>query len=388
MQIVIIGNGIAAVSAASKIREADKECGITMISDEGYAFYSRPRLIEYLSGKASFEQIIIKKEQWYKDNGIKLLTDSKVTSVNTLEKRVSGDFGEISYDSLIIASGAASFVPPFPGHDAKGVFALRTKEDADDIISMAVGVKSAAVIGGGLLGLETAFALIARGLKVTVIEFFDRLLPRQLDSEAAGLLQKALELKGIRFLLSKQTDKVTEEFNGLKIDFKDGASEKACMIVVSAGVRPNVSFLKDTGIEVNKGIKVNGMMKTNAEGVYAAGDCAEVNGALYGIWPAAKEQGEAAGAAITGAAVNYAGTVMSAKLKVVGIEVASAGDINITEKTESKSKTDGETFKKIFSENGIIKGGILMGNTADYMKLQKLIASKAPVADAVAQLSI
>ncbi len=377
MHTVIIGNGIAAVSAASKIREADKDCGITMISDEGYTFYSRPRLIEYLSGKAGFEQIIIKKEQWYKDNSIKLLTDSKVTAVNTSEKQVSGDFGKISYDKLIIAAGASSFIPPFPGHDLKGVFALRTKEDADEIISAALGVKSAAVIGGGLLGIETAFALTARGLKVTVIEFFERLLPRQLDFEAAGLLQKFLEQKGINFLLSKQTDSVYGDFNGLKINFKDGGSEKACIIVVSAGVRPNVSFLKDSGLEINKGIKVNGKMETNIEDVYAAGDCAEFNGALYGIWPAAKEQGEAAGAAVTGAYVNYTGTVMSTKLKVAGIEVASAGDINIKDNTETKAKTDGAAFKKIFCENGIIKGGILIGNTSDYMKLQKLLAEKA-----------
>ncbi|MGB9685558.1 MAG: NAD(P)/FAD-dependent oxidoreductase [Rectinema subterraneum] len=378
MKIVIIGNGIAATSAATKIREFDASCEITMLSDENTPFYSRPRLLDYLAGKVSFEQITIKNEQWYNKLNIELMSGAKVFSITPQENKIITSKGDISYDALLVASGASAAAPLFFRPDLKNVFRLRTKEDADRIIAATENARTAAIIGGGLLGIETGFALTSRGLTTTVIEIADRLLPRQLDAESSLLLKASLEEKGLRFLTGKQTAALDADREGLCITCTDATVLRADIIVVSAGIRPNVGFLEGSGVNVGRGIIVDEKLRTNIGNIYAAGDCAEFKGTLYGIWPAAKEQGEIAGAIIAGQDAVYNGSIMSAKLKVVGIEVASIGDIAVGPCTRTESQREGSSFRKLFYENGRLKGAILIGDTSDYFKLQKEIALPAP----------
>ncbi|HBE46594.1 MAG TPA: NAD(P)/FAD-dependent oxidoreductase, partial [Spirochaetaceae bacterium] len=378
MKIVIIGNGIAATSAATKIREFDASCEITMLSDENTPFYSRPRLLDYLAGKVSFEQITIKSEQWYNKLNIELVSGAKVFSITPQENKIITSKGDISYDALLVASGASAATPPFFRPDLKNVFRLRTKEDADRIIAAAQHVRTAAIIGGGLLGIETGFALTSRGLTTTVIEIADRLLPKQLDAESSLLLKASLEEKGLRFLTGKQAAALDADREGLCITCTDATVLRADIIVVSAGIRPNVGFLEGSGVNVGRGIIVDEKLRTNIGNIYAAGDCAEFRSTLYGIWPAAKEQGEIAGAIIAGQDAVYNGSIMSAKLKVVGIEVASIGDIAVGLGTRTESQREGSSFRKLFYENGRLKGAILIGDTSDYFKLQKEIALPAP----------
>lgn len=378
MKIVIIGNGIAATSAATKIREFDASCEITMLSDENTPFYSRPRLLDYLAGKVSFEQITIKSEQWYNKLNIELVSGAKVFSITPQENKIITSKGDISYDALLVASGASAATPPFFRPDLKNVFRLRTKEDADRIIAAAQHVRTAAIIGGGLLGIETGFALTSRGLTTTVIEIADRLLPKQLDAESSLLLKASLEEKGLRFLTGKQAAALDADREGLCITCTDATVLRADIIVVSAGIRPNVGVLEGSGVNVGRGIIVDEKLRTNIGNIYAAGDCAEFRSTLYGIWPAAKEQGEIAGAIIAGQDAVYNGSIMSAKLKVVGIEVASIGDIAVGLGTRTESQREGSSFRKLFYENGRLKGAILIGDTSDYFKLQKEIALPAP----------
>lgn len=378
MKIVIIGNGIAATSAATKIREFDASCEITMLSDENTPFYSRPRLLDYLAGKVSFEQITIKSEQWYNKLNIELVSGAKVFSITPQENKIITSKGDISYDALLVASGASAATPPFFRPDLKNVFRLRTKEDADRIIAAAQHVRTAAIIGGGLLGIETGFALTSRGLTTTVIEIADRLLPKQLDAESSLLLKASLEEKGLRFLTGKQAAALDADREGLCITCTDATVLRADIIVVSAGIRPNVGFLEGSGVNVGRGIIVDEKLRTNIGNIYAAGDCAEFRSTLYGIWPAAKEQGEIAGAIIAGQDAVYNGSIMSAKLKVVGIEVASIGDIAVGLGTRTESQREGSSFRKLFYENGRLKGAIFIGDTSDYFKLQKEIALPAP----------
>jgi len=374
MKIVIIGNGVAATSAAASIREYDTESVITMLSDEPAPFYSRPRLIEYLGKKVPFEKIIIHDEAWYEKNNIVLLSGARVDSVVPARGEVEGSFGLLNYDRLLIASGASAALPSFYGARLEHVFTLRTREDADAIAAAATRSRTAVIIGGGLLGIETAYALAERGLSPTVIEVFDRLLPRQLDDESARILQDMLAQKGLSFLLAKQTASISNEFGRVKILFKDDSALGADMAVISAGIRPNISFLRNSQIEVRRGIIVDTRLRTNVANVYAAGDCAEFEGNIYGIWPAAKEQGELAGKAIAGQKVAYRGSLMSAKLKVAGIDMASVGDIISDSRTRADSWRDGNSFKKLFYEDDRLKGAILIGDTRDYFKLQKEIA--------------
>ena len=378
MKIVIIGNGIAAVSAAAKIREFDTLSEITMLSDENTPMYSRPRLLEYLAGKVSFEQITMKNEQWYGKHSIELVTGAKVLSVTPQENKIVTSGGDISYDALLVASGASAATPAFFRPELKSVFRLRTKEDADRIIAATEHARTAAIIGGGLLGIETGFALTSRGLTTTVIEIADRLLPRQLDAESSLLLKASLEEKGLRFLTGKQTAALDADRQGLSITCTDATVLRADIIIVSAGIRPNVGFLEGSNVNVGRGIIVNEKLRTNIDTIYAAGDCAEFKGTLYGIWPAAKEQGEIAGAIIAGQDAVYNGSIMSAKLKIVGIEVASIGDIAVGPLTRTESQREGSSFRKLFYEHDRLKGAILIGDTSAYFKLQKEIALQAP----------
>ncbi|MEW6602062.1 MAG: FAD-dependent oxidoreductase, partial [Nitrospirota bacterium] len=209
MKYVIIGSGVAGTTAAEKIRKHDSGGEITILTDEAVPFYSRIRLIEYLAGEADKQGIVIHKDDWYVKNNIKLALNSPVSSVDKENKKVmTADGNAHSYDRLLIATGGVSFVPPIPGSDKKGVFTLRTIRDADDIIKFAKSVKKVILIGGGVLGLEAGNSLRKTGHEVTVVEFFPRLLPRQMDPEGAEVLRAQMEGMGFKFYLGAKSKEI------------------------------------------------------------------------------------------------------------------------------------------------------------------------------------
>jgi len=379
MNIIIIGNGIAATSAATAIRQYDLTSSITMLSDENTPFYSRPRLTEYVAGRVSFEKIVIHDEPWYAKHHIRLMKGVKVHSVHPENHEILGTFGALQYDKLLIASGASPAFPGFFVPGMKNVLGLRTKFDADTIIEASKKAKSTMIIGGGLLGIETGYALAERGLSTTIVEFFDRLLPRQLDVECAAILKDMLEKKGLRILLNKKTESLSlqdnlQERTPIVAHFADGEDLAAEIVIISAGVRPNLSFLNGVAIAVGRAITVDQHMQTSIPDIFAAGDSAEFEGRLYGIWPAAKEQGEIAGAAIAGYPVDYHGSIMSTKLKAAGIDVASIGNIVAGPSTLTETKRNEVSYKKFFKENDRLSGAILIGDTSEYFALQKEIS--------------
>ncbi len=377
MKIIIIGNGIAGISAAETIRNKSKDIEIVMYSDEKYYHYSRPRVIEYLSGKVSAEKIIIKNKGFYEENNIKINLEEKVKSIDVNNKKIILENGRSdNYNKLIIAAGASSFLPPAKGSDLNGVFTLRTIDDADKIIKFSQNKKRAVVIGGGLLGLESAMSLKNQVEEIFVVEFFKWLLPRQLDNEASLFFQNIIEKKGIKILLDKQTEEIKNENDKLKVVFKDGEIIETDLVLFSAGIKSNLEIVKDTGIECGRGIKVNEYLETSVKDIYAAGDIAEFNGVIYGIWPAAKEQGMAAGLNAVGEKFKYAGSVLSTKLKITGIELASIGNIEQKEGIKVITKKDNEKFIKLFLKDKILTGAILIGDTKNYQKFQDLIKSK------------
>ncbi|PKL93007.1 MAG: NAD(P)/FAD-dependent oxidoreductase [Candidatus Goldiibacteriota bacterium HGW-Goldbacteria-1] len=382
MRVVIIGSGAAGATAAEEIRKADGSCEITVISDESYPYYSRPRVIEFLTGKVPEEKIFIKKSEWFAENKIELLLSTFVEKIDTAAKQVKAGGVMINYDKLIIAAGASSFAPPFPGAKDKGVFTLRTIDDAKSIMQYAQGRKKAVVIGGGLLGIEAANSLKEHGLKVTIVEVFDRLLPRQLDGQTAAILKEKLENMGLNFILNKQTTAIEDKQGKKTVKFADDSFEETDMVLISAGIRSNLKIIEGTNIDKMLGIKIDGFGRTNMDSIYACGDIAEFNGRVYGIWPAAREQAIAAASHITGGNAEYKGTVMSVKLKVAGIELASMGDIS-GDGTEVEVKKENENFKKIFIRDDKVAGAILIGNTGDYVKIQKMIKEGSNYTDAL-----
>jgi len=377
VRVVIIGNGGAGISAAGEIRKNMPDAEIAIVCDEPYYHYYRPRVIEYLAGKASVDDITVRKKEWYDKNSISFLSGTRVTKIDADGKKIKISPGEdIIYDKLIIAAGARSFLPPFPGASSKGVFTLRTVKDADKILEYSRDRKKGVIIGGGLLGIESGAALAARGKDITIIEFSDRLLPRQLDGPGSGALTGMLEKKGIKFLFPRKTSGIDKTEGGkLRINFENGEPVETDFAVVSAGIRPDLSLTGGTDIKADRGIMVNELMETNVKDIYACGDIAEYKGRVYGIWPAAAEQGSACGRAIAGKGPPYNGTVMAAKLKVAGINLASAGKTEAGEGEKELTEKSGEVYKKLVVKNDVIKGAILLGDTGSYVKVQKYIKS-------------
>jgi nitrite reductase (NADH) large subunit len=377
---LIIGNGVAGTTAAENIRKQDKEANITIVTDEDLPFYWRIQLNEYISGDITEEQLSAKKEDWYRDQNISLKLKTRIVGADPQKKvAVTKDEEELAYERLLIATGSHSFIPPIKGSEKEGVFALRDVKDARDISAYAKNIEDVILIGGGLLGLEAGNALRKLGKKIMVVEFFPRLLPRQLDVDGAGRLQKIMEGMGFSFRLGAKTQEITGDDKASGVLLEGGETLSGQMIVISAGVRPNLELADPLGLKTDKGIVVDERLQTNQPDIYAAGDVAEFRGMPYGIWPAAMEQGKIAGINIAGGKATYNGTTMANTLKVVGVDLASAGNIDAENEFESKVTTDEDQYKKIVLEDNKIIGCIMLGDTKGFNEITKMMSEKRDV---------
>ena len=377
---LIIGNGVAGTTAAENIRKLDKTGKITIVTEESTPFYYRVRLPEFMSGDLAEDKLSAKKDQWYKDQGIDLRLNTRIQGASPGKKAVTTQsHQEISYDRLLMATGSRSFIPPMKGSDRKGVLTLRTIPDARNIVAWAKNIQKVVLIGGGLLGLEAGNALRKLGKNLTVVEFFPRLLPRQLDVAGGGRLQTIMEGMGFSFRLGAKTQEIKGDDRVSGVLLEGGELLPAEMVIISAGVRPALELAKALSLDHDKGVKVDEQMRTNQPGIYAAGDVTEFKGIPYGIWTAATEQGQIAGTNMAGGNALYKGTVMANTLKVVGIDLASAGNIDAESKLESKVLTDQKVYKKIVLENDQIAGCIMLGDTKGFTKITKMMSEKQNV---------
>ena len=384
---LIIGNGVAGTTGAESIRKQDKKGNITMVTDEDIPFYYRVRLNEYISGDLTEQDLIAKGERWYEDHNIDLKVRTQIVGAKPHEKVViTEDNQRLPYDCLLIATGSHSFIPPIKGSEKRGVFALRSIKDARDISTYAEDSKEVVLIGGGLLGLEAGNALLKLGKRVMVVEFFPRLLPRQLDVDGAKRLQSIMEEMGFSFRLGAKTQEITGDDHVSGVLLEGGETLAAKMVIISAGVRPNMEMAGPLGLDHDKGIKVNEHLRTNQSDIYAAGDVAEFKGMLYGIWPAAMEQGKIAGTNMAGGNVIYKGATMANTLKVAGIDLASAGNIDAENEFESEVVTDEKIYRKIVVDNNKIIGCIMLGDTKGFNKLTKAMSEKLDISQIKDQL--
>jgi nitrite reductase (NADH) large subunit len=380
---LIVGNGISGINTAEVIRERDKEGRIVVISREKYPYYSRPQLIEFLAGNITIDQLPFYPEEWYKEQNIEIHCDENAIKVDTQRKILITDKDEYSFDKLILATGAIPFKPNIENINAEGVFTLRNIDDALSILSYIKEKERVILLGCGLLGLETGRALSQRGLKIIGLEFFPRLLPRQLDEEGAKILQNIIEKKfSFEFYLGVKAQKIigSKRFEGIELE--DGRKIMGDMLIVSAGIIPHIEVAKNSGIETNKGIIVNNFMETNIENIYAVGDCAEHNGRIYGIIPACMEQSEVVGRNVTSEKVEYKGTLPFNSLKVTGVDLTSIGEIEPKDNCEVFVKKDEERgfYRKLIFRDNMILGAILLGNKRSYVnKILSLMKKKEEV---------
>ena len=374
---LIIGNGVAGTIAAENIRKYDKRGRIIIVTDEDLPFYYRLRLNEYISGELNESELRARDEKWYEEQDVELMLNTRISGKGSDEKTVVTESKmKISWDSLLIATGSHSFIPPIKGVEKKGVFALRTVQDARNISSWAEKIEDVVLIGGGLLGLEAGNALLKMGKKVSVVEFFPRLLPRQLDQEGAKKLQHIMEEMGFSFRLGAKTEAIVGDDQVSHILLDGGETLPAQMTIISAGVRSNLEMAETLGLDHDKGIKVDENLSTSKDEIYAAGDVAEFRGMTYGIWTAALKQGKIAGANMAGADERYEGTVMANTLKVVGIDLAAGGNIDVENEFESKVVSSGLHYKKIVIDKDKIIGCIMLGDTKKFSRVNKAISRK------------
>lgn len=383
MRTVVVGNGLAGTLAAKTLRELDGGVDIEVIGEESHAYYPRPNLIEFLAGRLPYERLFAFPGTWAERQRIGLHLGVRVTKILTEEKAVVTDSGRIfPYDALLLASGARASVPPLRGGDRKGVFVLRTLDDALAILDYLEGRTRVAVIGGGLLGLEIARALRTRGAEVRVIEFFDRLLPRQLDATGAAILKDQIERTGIAVRLGTVTEEILGDGQVRGLRFKGGDEAEAEVVIIAAGVDPDLELAREAGLRVERGIVVDDRLGTSRPGIFAAGDVAEHRGRVYGIIPASFEQARAVAHNMLSMDLPYQGTVASNTLKVAGLYVTSAGLAVQEEQTSevlTRQAPEEGLYKKIVLREGRIVGAIWMGTKKGAAEIGRLVAGKKDV---------
>lgn len=361
---VIIGGGIAALSAAEAVRKRDETASIIMLSEEEDIPYYRPMLSDYLSEDLKDERLYVKSRVWYEEKRIQLKTGSRVSAIDPAGKKVVLDDGTLNtYDRLIIATGARSNIPPFPGVDKKGIYALRSIEDACALKAALKQSKKAVVIGGGVLGLEAVWEMVSQGLDVSIVEFSNRIMPRQLDESSSLKLHQLIESHGVKLYLGRGTEEIlgAETVQGVKLN--DGTQLSADIVLLSTGVKPNMELAREAGIAVDRAIIVDTYMRTNQNDIYAAGDCAQIEGRNIGLWSIAMEMGRVAGANAAGEWLEYKQPVISTMLAAFNMEIFSVGEVNLppeeTRVTETWDPVE-KYYKKSFLKNGVLEGEIII----------------------------
>lgn len=356
-EILVLGAGPAGFYAAAQAAARNKN--VALAGSEKHAPYYRPQLTRVLSAPVSPEALAIKPAAWMEKNNIAFLPEHTAQKVDTENKKVFWqDQSFTAFDKLVIAAGSHSFMPPIPGVERP--FALRSYEDALLIREAAIKAGSAVILGGGLLGLETAYHLNEIGVKVTVFERGAALLSRQLPRQGGEMLADLLSAYGIRFITNADTDKV-------RADFPD-----AC-VIVAAGVRPNTAFLSGSGILIYKAVVVDAQMRTSIRDIYACGDVAEFNGNTPGLFSIAIQQGKTAGANAAGAQDAYIETPPSPTLKIGDLSIFSAGD---NQDGDVFFETGAGSFKSVTLKDGILTGGALIGDITMANKLKNAITQK------------
>lgn len=367
MNHVIVGNGVAGVTAAQSIIRADPTAEVHIFGEEPYPYYRRPLLWEFIASQIEQDELYFRPAGWYAERGIHLHMGIRVTVLVPSEHRLTlSDGTAVTYDRLLLATGGRPFVPPCQGTDKQGVFTLRTLEDALAIKAYAQRVSTAVIIGGGLLGLETARALRTAGLDVTVVEFAPYLLPRQLDAEGAEVLQSLLEAQGLRIITSGATEAVHGDERADCIWLQDDRVVPGELVIFSTGIRSEVALAQAAGLEVNRGVTVDKQLQTSAEDVLAAGDAAEFEGRVYGIIPPAIEQARVAAAnMVAPGSATYTGTLPATTLKVAGAELTSLGEstLDMNEAIQLRHVDfPGGHYRKFVLREGRIVGAILLND--------------------------
>jgi nitrite reductase (NADH) large subunit len=387
MKIVIAGNGMVGYKFCEKLLSHPRSrlFTVTVFGEEIRPAYDRVHLSEFFAGKSAAD-LSLAPADWYRDNGIELHLGDPIQHIDRVNKKIRSFNGlEVAYDVLILATGSSAFVPGIPGVEKQGVFVYRTIEDLELIRAYAPGVKTGAVIGGGLLGLEAAKAMIDLGIRNThVIEFASRLMPRQIDDMGSDVLKYKLRSLGLNILTNKNTTAILGEDHICGMQFSDDTKIDTDMLVISAGIKPRDELARQCGLETGAkgGIIVNERLQTSDPSIFAIGECALYKGMIYGLVAPGYDMADIVVKnllrSVSTEEALFTGYDMSTRLKLIGVDVASFGDPFITAKTIVVNDTNKGVYKRInISEDGkILLGGILVGDASQYNMLSQTCKNK------------
>jgi nitrite reductase (NADH) large subunit len=378
VRIVIVGAGIAGVSAAETSREHAPEAEIILISKENERPYYRTNLTRLLAGDIVDEDLPLHSERWFDEHRIQFMPGIGVESIVLAEKSVQLDNGDcIQFDKLIVATGSRPWMPDVPGTGLEKVYAIRTRKEVHEVLSSVRPGTRVVCIGGGILGLETASALAKREAEVTVLEAFDYLMPKQLNPQGSGVLQKHVESLGITVITSAIADCIIGDGAVTGVHLKRGLLIPAEVVVVTAGDRANMSILQEAGLPCRHGVLVDNFLRTSNPDIFAVGDVAEHDGICYGAWAPAMYQGKIAGLNAAGIPTEFGGIPRSHLLKVVGKPMVSIGVITPTDGSYQLIEDFPENGYRMFMfRDGLLVGSLLIGKLKLMKSVRKAIQMK------------
>ena len=378
-RVVVVGNGMAGARLVEDLlaRGASERVAIAMFGDESHASYNRILLSGVLAGSHRATDIVIRSKDWYADRGVDLRSGSRIEAIDLERRQVVAASGVEPYDVLVLATGSRPALPPIEGlrrrdGDLKeGAFVFRTLDDCDRMAIFAERARRAVVIGGGLLGLEAAFGLLKRGLDVHVVHLMSHVMDVQLDVAAGEILLRQLERMGLQVHFERSTTALLGNGHVSGVAFADGSTLACDMVVIAAGIQPNVELATHAGLPVGRGIIVGDDLGSPAgrESVYAVGECAEHRGQVYGLVAPIWEQTQVLADRLSGRnpAALYFGSRLSTKLKVAGVDLAVMG-CKEPEQPNDEVVTYAEAgrgvYKKLVVRNGRLLGAIVMGDGA------------------------
>lgn len=369
-RLVVIGNGMAGIRTLEELlKMSPDEFEITVFGAEQQPNYNRILLSPVLSGEMKFQDTVLNDWSWYQENNITLHVGKTVNKIDRFRCQVETEDGMVvPYDRLLIATGSNPIMLPIPGMNLPGVLAYRSIDDVEKMLAAAKTGKRAVVIGGGLLGLEAANGLSLQGMEVSVVHLCDWPMERQLDRVGGGLLKEALEKRGLKFYLSRQTEAILGDDKVSGLRFKDGEEIEADLLVMAAGIRPNIALAKSAGIHCERGIVVSDTMQTFDPKIYSVGECVQHRGQTYGLVAPLFEQAKVAANHLARyGRMRYEGSSVSTKLKVTGIDLFSAGDFNPGPGDEELLLQDSArgVYKKLVLRDNKLRGAVLYGETMD-----------------------
>lgn len=382
--LVIIGNGMAATRLVDELSSrAPGRYAIAVVGDEPSLAYNRILLSSMLAGAMDSAAVELKTAQWWRDRGVTLTYGRPAVEIDRKASIVRLRGGaKLGYSKLVFATGSQPTRLPLPGASLQGVVTLRELQDVENILTRARPGTRAVVIGGGVLGVETAHGLVNAGADVSVVHLTDRLMERQLDVRAAALLKSKLEAHGIRVLLNSESAAIHGRRKVMGLRLMSGVTLPADLIVMAVGTKPNVRLARGAELEVNDGIVVDDGQQTSDPSIFAIGDCAEHRGTCYGLVEPAYEQAHVLAQLLSSQGARYEGSVLATKLNVPGIEVFSAGDVLGApgSQTTVLSDPDRGIYRKLVVAGGQLTGAVLIGDTGDALWYLELIRSQSSIA--------